>query len=131
MHPMSELQGDFRELQVIRDAGTPGMERLTWIKRAVYLALNRAPHRTGFVPAGDAHWWHVSTFERAVVTDMSEQGFRVRTRDRKLALELTKRGVHTFKRFVKEGPAAARRYKAAMPTLTSRANWARLYGLDD
>jgi galactofuranosylgalactofuranosylrhamnosyl-N-acetylglucosaminyl-diphospho-decaprenol beta-1,5/1,6-galactofuranosyltransferase len=131
MHPMSELQGDFRELQVIRDAGTPGMERLTWLKRAVYLALNRATHRTGFVPAGDAHWWHVSTFERAVVTDMSEQGFRVRTRDRKLALELTKRGVHVLKRFVKEGPAAAQRYREAMPTLTSRSNWARLYGVDE
>lgn len=131
MHPMSELQSDFRELQVVRNAGTPSMERLTWLKRAVYLTLGRAPHRSGFVPAGDAHWWHVSTFERAVVTDMSEQGFRVRTRDRKLALELTKRGVRTFKRFVKEGPAAARRYKAEMPKLTSRQNWARLYGVDE
>ena len=45
-------------------------------------------HRTGFVPAGDAHWWHVSTFERAVVTDMSEHGFRLRARDREMAMEL-------------------------------------------
>ena len=74
MHPMSELRDDFRELQVVRAANAPGNERLTWAKRVAYLLADRAAHRTGFVPAGDAHWWHVSTFARAVVTDMSEQG---------------------------------------------------------
>jgi galactofuranosylgalactofuranosylrhamnosyl-N-acetylglucosaminyl-diphospho-decaprenol beta-1,5/1,6-galactofuranosyltransferase len=32
---------------------------------------------------------------------------------------------------VKEGPTVARRYRAEMGNLTSRANWARLYNLDD
>ena len=126
MHPMSELP-DFRELPVIRAANEPGMERLTWAKRVVYLLADRSDHPTGFVPAGDAHWWHVSTFDRAVVTDMSEQGFRVRTRDRARALALTKRSARTFARMVREGPAVARQYRAALPQLTSRANWARLY----
>jgi galactofuranosylgalactofuranosylrhamnosyl-N-acetylglucosaminyl-diphospho-decaprenol beta-1,5/1,6-galactofuranosyltransferase len=131
MRPVSEVPDDFRELQVIRAANPPGNERLTWIKRAAYLLTDRSVHRTGFVPAGDAHWWHVSTFERAVVTDMSEQGIRVRTRDKEVALQLTKRAARTFRRFVKEGPTTARRYRAEMGNLTSRANWARLYGLDD
>jgi Predicted glycosyltransferases len=133
MHPMPQLPEttpDFRDLQVVRAANPPGNERLTWFKRAAYVAAGRAPNRTGFVPAGDAHWWHVSTFERAVVTDMSEQGFRVRTRDRALALALTKRSVRTLRRFLAEGPAAAQRYRDDVSRLTSRANWARLYGLD-
>jgi galactofuranosylgalactofuranosylrhamnosyl-N-acetylglucosaminyl-diphospho-decaprenol beta-1,5/1,6-galactofuranosyltransferase len=133
VHPMSELPdtvGDFREAQVVRAANPPGSERLTWLKRAVYHAAGRSDRPTGFIPAGDAHWWHVSTFERAIVADMSEQGFRVRTRDRERALELVKRGARTFRRFVTEGPSVAQRYRAEMGRLTSRENWARLYGLD-
>ncbi|WP_407692226.1 glycosyltransferase [Pseudonocardia xinjiangensis] len=131
MHPVSEVHDDFRDLQVVRAANPPGHERLTWLKRAAYLLTDRSVHRSGFVPAGDAHWWHVSTFERAVVTDMSEQGIRVRTRDKDVALQLTKRAAGTFRRFVSEGPAVAQRYRAEMGNLTSRDNWARLYGLDD
>lgn len=131
VHPMTEATDDFRALQVVRDVGTPGSAKLTWLKRVAYLVADRAPNPTGSVPAGDAHWWHVSTFERAVVTDMGETGYRVRTRDRALALRLTKRGVATLRRFVREGPAAAQRYRDEMGRLTSRANWARLYGLDD
>ena len=131
MHPITELQVDFRETTVVRAANKPGRPFLTWVKRATYLAAGRAGHRTGFVPAGDAHWWHVSTFERAVVADMSEQGYRVRARDRATALALTKRGLRTLRRFMAEGPAVAQRYKAEMGRLTGRENWARLYGLDE
>jgi len=134
MHPMSELSGhvsDFRDLAVVRARNPPGRERLTWLKRAVYHLIGRSVNPTGFVPAGDAHWWHVSNFERAVVTDMSEQGFRVRTRNRALALKLARRGARTLRRFMSEGPAAAQRYREEMGQLTSRANWARLYGVDE
>lgn len=131
MHPMSDSTDDFRELQVVRAANKPGSEGLTWLKRAAYLVTGRAPHRTGFVPAGDAHWWHVSQFERAFVADMSEQGYRVRTRDRALALEITKHAAQTLRRFMAEGPAVAQQYRAEMGRLTSRANWARLYGVDE
>jgi galactofuranosylgalactofuranosylrhamnosyl-N-acetylglucosaminyl-diphospho-decaprenol beta-1,5/1,6-galactofuranosyltransferase len=131
MHPMSELRDDFRELQVVRARNAPGNERLTWAKRAAYLIADRAVHSSGFVPAGDAHWWHVSTFRRAVVTDMSEQGYRVRTRDKALALALTRRAARTFRRFVTQGPGVARRYRADLDRLTSRANWARLYDVDE
>jgi galactofuranosylgalactofuranosylrhamnosyl-N-acetylglucosaminyl-diphospho-decaprenol beta-1,5/1,6-galactofuranosyltransferase len=130
MRPMSEAPADFRDVEVVRAANPPGRERLTWAKRAAYLIVGRAVRRSGFVPAGDAHWWHISTFERAIVTDMSEQGVRIRTRDKELALELAKRAARTFRRFVTDGPAAARAYRAEMSRLTSRENWARLYGMD-
>jgi galactofuranosylgalactofuranosylrhamnosyl-N-acetylglucosaminyl-diphospho-decaprenol beta-1,5/1,6-galactofuranosyltransferase len=131
MYPMSQTRDDFREQPVIRAANPPGSEGLTWLKRAAYHLTGRSVHRTGFVPAGDAHWWHVSTFERAVVTDMSEQGFRVRTRDKQVALQLARRGAHLIRRLVREGPAVAAQYRAEMGRLSSRENWARLYGLDD
>lgn len=134
MHPMSELQDlvpDFRDATVVRAANEPGSEGLTWLKRAAYLLANRTVHRSGFVPAGDAHWWHVSTFERAIVTDMSEQGFRVRTRDRSVAFALARDGAKVFRRFLTEGPRVACRYRAEMERLTSRANWARLYGVSE
>ncbi|MGH3615729.1 MAG: glycosyltransferase [Pseudonocardia sp.] len=131
MHPFSEAPEDFRELQVVRSPGEPSRELLTWAKRVAYQVADRSMHRTGLVPAGDAHWWHVSLFERAVVTDMSEQGIRVRTRDRALAWKLAKRGARLLRRFAAEGPAAAARYRAEMGQLTSRENWTRLYGLDE
>ena len=111
-------------------AAPPGRQRLTWAKRAVYQTTGRG-RTTGFVPAGDAHWWHVSLFRRAIVTDMSEQGFRVRERDTAKAGELARRGARVLRRFYTEGPAVAQRYREASGQLTPRANWARLYGLDD
>ncbi len=128
MHPMPDAREDFRELQVRLAANEPGRMLLTWAKRAAYLAAGRSVHRSGFIPAGEAHWWHVSLFDRAVVADMSEQGYRVRTRDRELAWTLAKRGVVLMRRLVAEGPAVARRFRDAQPRLTSRENWARLYG---
>lgn len=131
VHPMSELRDDPREVEVVRAANEPGSEPLTWLKRVAFLVSDRAPHATGFVPAGDAHWWHVSTFRRAVVADMGETGFRVRTRDRARALELARRGTRVVRRVVSEGPAVAQRYRDAVGGLTTRENWARLYGLDE
>jgi galactofuranosylgalactofuranosylrhamnosyl-N-acetylglucosaminyl-diphospho-decaprenol beta-1,5/1,6-galactofuranosyltransferase len=130
MHPIAESPGDFREMQVVRDVGTPGRPVLTWLKRAAYQVADRTVHRTGLVPAGDAHWWHVSLFDRAVVTDMSEQGIRIRTRDRARATELAARAVRLLNRLRTEGPAVVKRYRAAMPELTSRENWTRLYRQD-
>ena len=130
VHPMQELPElvpDFRDALTTRAANAPGRERLTWLKRAVYLAADR-PGRVGFVPAGDAHWWHVSTFSRAVVTDMGETGFRLRARDRAKALDLARRGARALARLRSEGPAVAARYRAEHGRLTSRDNWARLYG---
>jgi galactofuranosylgalactofuranosylrhamnosyl-N-acetylglucosaminyl-diphospho-decaprenol beta-1,5/1,6-galactofuranosyltransferase len=131
LRPVSSLEGDFRDMQVVRAPNEPGHELLTWLKRVAFHLTDRAVHPTGMVTAGDAHWWHVSLFRRAVVTDMSEAGLRVRTRDRALAVRLARRGAATLRRLLTEGPEVAVRYRAEMPTLTSRENWARLYGVDE
>ena len=130
MRPVTSVEGDFREMQVVRAPNEPGHDVLTWLKRVAYHLTDRAVHPTGMVVAGDAHWWHVSTFRRAIVTDMSEQGLRVRTRDRARALALAKRGARSLARLATDGPKVAAQYRAEMGALTSRENWARLYGLD-
>ncbi|MBB0995347.1 hypothetical protein G6010_08965, partial [Dietzia sp. SLG510A3-3B2-2] len=43
--------------------------------------------------------------------------------------ELQKRLVSLLARFVREAPAAQERWRAAQAGLTTRENWARLYGL--
>jgi galactofuranosylgalactofuranosylrhamnosyl-N-acetylglucosaminyl-diphospho-decaprenol beta-1,5/1,6-galactofuranosyltransferase len=130
LQPVSAVEGDVREMQVVRAPNEPGHEVLTWLKRVAYLLTDRAVHPTGMVAAGDAHWWHVSLFRRAVVTDMSEAGLRVRTRDRALAVALARRGAKTLARLAIEGPKVAARYRGEMARITSRENWARLYGVD-
>ena len=80
------------------------------------------------ISADDAHWWHVSLFSHAIVTDRSQEGVRVRKRNKAHAVELLKRGVSALKRLRTETPAVAASYRAAVPQLTSRENWARLYG---
>ncbi len=129
--PVSELPLDFRETQVHLASDEPTRMLLTWVKRAVFQASGRVPFRSAMVPAGEAHWWHVSLFERAVVTDMAETGVRVRTRDRERLRELSRRSVRTLRRLHAEGPQVARRWRDAAPQLTSRENWARLYEVDE
>ena len=80
------------------------------------------------ISADDAHWWHVSLFSHAIVTDRSQEGVRVRQRNKQHAVELLKRGVTALKRLRTETPTVAASYRAAVPKLTSRENWARLYG---
>ncbi|MEN3303288.1 MAG: galactofuranosylgalactofuranosylrhamnosyl-N-acetylglucosaminyl-diphospho-decaprenol [Pseudonocardia sp.] len=128
--PITDIDVDFRDLRVHLDPGEPSNELVTWAKRAVFHARDKFVHRTGMVPAGEAHWWHVALFEKAVVTDMAETGVRIRQRDKAKLRDLTKRGIRTLRRFHAEAPAVARQWKDAEPALTSRENWARLYGVE-
>ena len=51
------------------------------------------------------------------------------TFDRRLMLDLGKRGLQVINRLRKEGKAVQAQYKHALPELTSRENWKRLYEL--
>ena len=73
--------------------------------------------------------WHIALFETAVVTDASQEGVRVRKYDRERMFDLAKRGAKVINRLRKEGAAVQEQYKRAMPELTSRENWKRLYEL--
>ncbi|MGH3914933.1 MAG: glycosyltransferase [Pseudonocardiaceae bacterium] len=107
---------------------TPSKPRLVLIKRLIWQFLGK-PHGTVAVSARDAHWWHVSRFETAVVTELSQQGVRVRRFDRSVMLKLSAEGVRVLARLARKDPSLRRRYQTAMPELTSRQNWQRLFDI--
>ncbi|HJQ47250.1 MAG TPA: glycosyltransferase [Amycolatopsis sp.] len=114
-------------LPMVPAAPTPSRPGLVLAKRAVWQVLGRA--RGGATIADRySEWWHVSLFDTAVVTDPSQSGVRLRRRDPALLRALARRGTRTLYRFTRAAPRAGARYRAAMPDLTSRANWQRLFG---
>ena len=66
-------------------------EGLVLLKRVVQQWTGRVDRRPVTVPAIFGDWWHVSLFENAAVTDASQNGVRVRRRNKKQATELAKR----------------------------------------
>lgn len=106
-------------------------EGLVLLKRAVKQFAGRVERRPVTVPAHFASWWHVSLFDNAVVTDASQNAVRVRRRDKDTAVELAKRAAKVCWQLRKEAPHMKQVWQDAMPTLTSRENWARLYGSKD
>ncbi|WP_425468487.1 glycosyltransferase [Prauserella rugosa] len=117
------------DIVINNTAPRPSLQRAILVKRI--LDRLRGKHRFGMgaIPADEAHWWHVSLFKTAVVTDASQEGVRVRSYDKDRMMELAKRAVQVISRLRKEGHAVQAQYKRAMPELTSRENWKRLYEL--
>jgi len=117
------------DIGIINSAPRPSMQRLVLIKRILDRVLGRSRHSLGAIPIDEAHWWHVATFDTAVVTDASQEGVRVRSYDRAKMFDLARRGAKVIQRLRKEGAAVQEQYKRSMPELTSRDNWKRLYEL--
>ncbi|MBB5854363.1 glycosyltransferase [Amycolatopsis umgeniensis] len=117
------------DIGIINSAPRPSMQRLVLIKRVLDRVLGRSRHSLGAIPIDEAHWWHVATFDTAVVTDASQEGVRVRSYDRAKMFELARQGAKVLQRLRKEGAAVQEQYKRSMPELTSRDNWKRLYEL--
>ena len=61
------------------------------------------------------------------MTDASQSGVRIRRRDKQKLTELTRRTTKALRRFRTEAPALQDQYREALPDLTSRDNWARLF----
>ena len=126
-HPAHEIPGiPSTAMPITAARPTPSKPRLVLAKRLIWQFL-RKPRDTAAVSARDAHWWHVSLFETAVVTDLSQHGVRVVRLDRSAMVKLGIRGVRVIARLVRDGATLRRRYQAAMPELTSRQNWQRLF----
>ncbi|WP_137725791.1 glycosyltransferase [Prescottella subtropica] len=106
----------------------PALEDAILAKRALNQARGRLEPGPVTVSFEDAQWWHVGRFAHVYVTDASQSGVRERTFDRGLAAEMTGRLVGVMKRFRAQAPAVADAYRKEFPQLTSRENWARLYG---
>jgi galactofuranosylgalactofuranosylrhamnosyl-N-acetylglucosaminyl-diphospho-decaprenol beta-1,5/1,6-galactofuranosyltransferase len=105
---------------------TPSMLRAVLVKRIVWQLLKRS-RGTVSISAADAHWWHVSLFDTAVVTDPSQEGVRVHRFDRTQMLELARRGSAVLWRLMREGGGVRDEYRAALPELADRETWTRLF----
>jgi galactofuranosylgalactofuranosylrhamnosyl-N-acetylglucosaminyl-diphospho-decaprenol beta-1,5/1,6-galactofuranosyltransferase len=117
------------DIGIINSAPRPHRQRVVLIRRILDRILGRHRHSLGAIPVDEANWWHIALFETAVVTDASQEGVRVRKYDRERMFDLAKRSAKVINRLRKEGAAAQEQYKRAMPELTSRENWKRLYEL--
>ncbi|MDT5109266.1 MAG: galactofuranosylgalactofuranosylrhamnosyl-N-acetylglucosaminyl-diphospho-decaprenol, partial [Mycobacterium sp.] len=129
-HPAVKTGELTNALPRTRPAGfLPNKDRyyLVLAKRAVYQWLGRTVPGPVMIPAIEAHWWHVSLFDYAVVTDASQAGVRVLRRDKQHIRKLSGRLIKAMRRFRSEAPALQTRYREALPELTSRENWARLF----
>ncbi|MFE6863702.1 glycosyltransferase [Nocardia sp. NPDC057668] len=129
-HPAATSPIPNAHLHVRRAGGEPSRPLLILFKRALNQWTGRVIPGPVAVTREDAHWWHVGLFGDVVVTDASQSGVRVRHRDKETARKLLIRAYRVLKKLRKELPELQRRWRGAMPELTSRANWERLYGID-
>ncbi|MDX2357797.1 glycosyltransferase [Dietzia sp. PP-33] len=116
---------------VERKVGIPREDREDQVlaKRLLVQKLGRQRRGVVAIPYEDAAWWHVSLFDEVYVTDASQTGVHHRKVDPARASELQKRLVALLARFIREAPAAQERWRRAQTRLTTRENWARLYGV--
>ncbi|HJQ45717.1 MAG TPA: glycosyltransferase [Amycolatopsis sp.] len=129
-HDPTEVPGiASNDIGIINDPGRPFLQRVVLLRRVIDRLLGRSRFSLGAMPSDEASWWHVAQFDTAVVTDANQEGVRVRKYDRALMLDLGKRGLQVINRLRKEGKAVQAQYKRALPELTSRENWQRLYEL--
>jgi galactofuranosylgalactofuranosylrhamnosyl-N-acetylglucosaminyl-diphospho-decaprenol beta-1,5/1,6-galactofuranosyltransferase len=128
-HPAAALPG-LRAADVsITPAGPPPrLARLVLAKRIVGQALGRTIKHPVGIPAADASWYHVARFETTVITDASQEGVRIRRRDPETARALAIRGAKACYTLTRQAASLRADYRAALPQLTSRENWARLFG---
>ncbi len=130
MHPAGEVPGlKSGSVPMVQAGPKPSMTRLVMLKRLIYLAMGRTVHQLGAVNRKDATWWHLSQFDTAIVTDGSQEGVRLRKRDRETTIKLAKDAARAARRLVSELPRLRAEYRAAVPELVSRDNWRRLYDL--
>ncbi|HEY0451528.1 glycosyltransferase [Actinophytocola sp.] len=131
MHPASDVPGlKPGAIPLVQAGPKPSRNRLVMLKRLAYLAMGRTVHPVGAVAQKDATWWHVSQFDTVVVTDGSQGGVRLRRRDRETTVKLAKQTARLVRRLIAEVPGLREEYRAAVPQLTSRDNWRRLYKMD-
>jgi galactofuranosylgalactofuranosylrhamnosyl-N-acetylglucosaminyl-diphospho-decaprenol beta-1,5/1,6-galactofuranosyltransferase len=104
----------------------PSMLKAVLAKRILWQLTGRTTGAAN-VSLDDSQWWHVSRFRKVVVTDASQEGVRIREFDRQTGLRLLREAAAVCVRLAKEGPAVAAAYRQALPELTSRENWRRLF----
>ncbi|TFV59586.1 glycosyltransferase family 2 protein [Geodermatophilus sp. DF01-2] len=126
-HTASNVPGlSLRGVTTKRADPHPSMLKAVLAKRILWQLTGRNGGSAA-VPLEDSQWWHVSRFSKVVVTDASQEGVRIREYDQRTGLRLLREGAAACYRLATQGPAAAAAYRAALPELTSRENWRRLF----
>jgi galactofuranosylgalactofuranosylrhamnosyl-N-acetylglucosaminyl-diphospho-decaprenol beta-1,5/1,6-galactofuranosyltransferase len=112
----------------VRAGYEPSRPTAVLAKRLIWQLRGRTGG-TASISAEDSAWWHVSRFRTAVVTDRSQEGVRLRSFDRDALLRLGREAATTVVRLRREGHEARERLLAAVPELTSRTHWEKLFGV--
>ncbi|WP_433729808.1 glycosyltransferase [Nocardia sp. CA-129566] len=128
-HPAATPPVRSADIQMRRAGGEPSRVTAVLIKRAITQWTGRTQRGLIGVTREDAHWWHVALFDHVVVTDASQSGVRIRQRDKARARALLIRTIRVLRRLRRDLPTLTQQYRAAIPELTSRENWERLYGI--
>jgi galactofuranosylgalactofuranosylrhamnosyl-N-acetylglucosaminyl-diphospho-decaprenol beta-1,5/1,6-galactofuranosyltransferase len=127
LHPAANVPGiDFGDAPLVPSGKPPLLRRPTLLAR-LYRQSRGEVTGIASIPAGSAYWWHISHYATVVVTDASQEGVRVRKLDTDKLRELLKDGRKLLARLYREGQGVSAAYRDALPELTSKANWQRLY----
>ena len=113
-------------MSIFSDAGDPSMPAAVFAKRVLFQLTGRNAGSAAIL-AKDAKWWTVSRFRSAMVTDSAQDSFRIRRYDRGVLTKLSAEGTRLMLRLAREGRTVRETWRSAMPELTSRENWDRLF----
>ncbi|PFG27822.1 putative glycosyltransferase [Corynebacterium renale] len=111
---------------------TAKLRKLRWLIKGVQHSLKPADERHHEVPQAnlalrEARWFSLSRLDGATVTTADGTGVAFRKRDRELAKELLQETRAVHKELKERFEEMKGRYRAAMPELTSRESWARIF----
>lgn len=113
-------------MAIFSDAGDPSMPAAVFAKRVLFQLTGRTAGSAAIL-AKDAKWWTVSRFRSAMVTDSAQDSFRIRRYDRQVLTKLSTDGARLMLRLAREARTARETWRSAVPELTSRENWERLF----
>ncbi|RVW06912.1 glycosyltransferase family 2 protein [Prescottella agglutinans] len=81
------------------------------------------------VPTLDARWFLLSQVDGVTVTTADGRGVVYRKRDPRIAARLFKESLRLRRELAERFPDLKREYKAAVPELTSKERWERVFGI--
>ncbi|HEX3593431.1 MAG TPA: glycosyltransferase [Pseudonocardiaceae bacterium] len=127
VHPAGDVPGVGFAGAPVRMSGRPPMLRKPTLLLRLARQWKGGVSGTASIPAGSAYWWHISRYSTAVVTDASQEGVRLRRLDTDRLHHLSQQGYATLRELYRRGGTVAGQYRDALPSLTSKENWERLY----
>ncbi len=126
-YPASDVAGvDFADAPLVGGNKRPVVPKFV-VGLRLLSQLTGKVDGSASIPAASAYWWNISRYATAVVTDLSQEGVRVRKLDRDNLRKLGQQGIAEIGRFYRQGPRIAKAYRKALPSMTTRENWLRLY----